>query len=76
VLFDLCLSIPHSVQVGGARLRFLALASPKPLFKKKTLLSTAACARLSVAVVVDIRGEGRADHCVCICEHVSMGMEK
>jgi len=64
------------VQVGGARLRFLALASPKPLFKKKTLLSTAAWgARLSVAVVVDIRGEGRADHCVCICEHVSMGME-
>ena len=31
VLFDLCWSIPHSEQVGGARLRFLALASSKPI---------------------------------------------
>jgi len=31
VLFDLCPSIPHIVHVGGTRLRFLALASSKPL---------------------------------------------
>ena len=31
VLFDLCPSIPHSMHVVGARLRFLVLASSKPL---------------------------------------------
>jgi len=30
-LFDLCPSIPHSKHVDGSRLRFLALASSKPL---------------------------------------------
>jgi len=34
-------------------------------------------ARLSlvVTVVADIEGEGRVDHCVCICEQLSMGVE-
>ena len=32
-------------------------------------------AQLSVEVVEDIRGEGHVDHCVCICEQVSMGVE-
>ena len=32
-------------------------------------------ARLSVVVVADIGGEGHVDHCVCICEKMSMGVE-
>ena len=43
-----------------------------PALSHSCVVCAAWGARLSVAVVVDIGGEGRVDHFVCICEQVSI----